>query len=263
MDCFRYDVIAAGYGGLLSVTGNENGGPSKVGVPMTDMATGLCAYGSILAALLLKQRTGKGQKIECNLLATQVASLINLGSNYLNNGQVAIRRGTAHESIVPYQAFATKDGHLIIGTGSDKQFQALCKVLNIQDISTDAKYSTNVLRVQNRKDLIEILENIFCTKITDEWMDILEGSPFPFGPVNSIDKVFADVQVQHLDLVKELDHPVGKIKIVGPPVKFSDGGNYIRSRPPLLGEHTNQILTDFLGYTENEIVSLKSQGAIP
>lgn len=231
---------------------------------MTDMATGLCAYGSILAALLLKQRTGKGQKIDCNLLATQVASLINLGSNYLNNGQVAIRRGTAHESIVPYQAFTTKDGHLIIGTGSNKQFQTLCKALNIQDISADEKYSTNVLRVKNRKDLIEILENIFSTKSTDDWMSILEGCPFPFGPVNSIDKVFSDAQVQHLDLVKELDHPTGgKIKIVGPPVKFSDGGNYIRCRPPLLGEHTTQILTEFLGYTENEIASLKSQGAIP
>lgn len=260
---FRYDVIAAGYGGLLSITGDEGGGPVKPGVAMTDIATGLHAYGSIMAAMLLRQRTGRGQKIDCNLLSTQVSSLINLGSNYLNAGEIPGRLGTAHASIVPYQAFHTKDGYIIIGTGSDEQFRALCGILNIKHISCDEKFSSNKMRVKNRKELLSLLESIFTSKTTNDWLKLLKGSPFPHGPVNDFDKVFEDEHICSINLVEELDHPTaGKIKVVGPPTKFSDGGNRIRMRPPLLGEHTDETLIDVLGYDKDKVSSLRADGII-
>ncbi|XP_022237764.1 succinate--hydroxymethylglutarate CoA-transferase-like isoform X3 [Limulus polyphemus] len=149
-----YDVIAASIGGLLHITGPPNGDPCKVGVAMTDLATGLYAHGAILAALLEREKTGRGQKIDCNLLSTQVSLLANLGSNYLNAGKEAIRWGTAHESIVPYQAFQTSDGYITVGAGSDEQFQIFCKCLGLQHLLTDSRYKTNRNRVANRQALL-------------------------------------------------------------------------------------------------------------
>lgn len=256
-------MIAAGYGGLLSITGDKDGGPVKPGVAVTDLATGLHAYGSIMAAMLLRQRTGKGQKIDCNLLSTQVASLINIGSNYLNAGEIPIRWGTAHASIVPYEAFPTSDGHLIIGTGSDDQFRALCDMLNIKHIADNEKFRNNKLRVENREELISLLKSIFRKQSTADWLKILKNSPFPCGPVNAVDKVFEDEHVQNIKLVESIDHPVsGPIKVVGPPTKFSNGGNKIRSPPPLLGEHTDEVLIDLLGYSKNKISSLRAAGIV-
>lgn len=256
-------MIAAGYGGLLSITGDKDGGPVKPGVAVTDLATGLHAYGSIMAAMLLRHRTGKGQKIDCNLLSTQVASLINIGSNYLNAGEIPTRWGTEHASIVPYQAFPTSDGHLIIGTGSDEQFRGLCERLNVKHLSDDEKFCNNKLRVKNRKELISILTNILRKKSTADWMKVLENGPFPCGPVNTLDKVFEDEHVRDIKLVQSIDHPVsGLMKVVGPPTKFSNGGNKIRSPPPLLGEHTDEVLIDLLGYSKDEVASLKEAGIV-
>lgn len=258
-----YDVIAGSMGGLLHITGSENGPPVKVGVAVTDLATGLYAHGAIMAALLHRMKTGKGQKIDVNLLSTQVASLINVASNYLNAQQEAKRWGTAHESIVPYQAFETKDGYLTVGTGSDLQFQALCDYLNIPHIPSDPKFVNNQQRVEHRAELISILSNIFVKETSHAWMCLFENAPFPVGKINTIAEVFDDPHIKAIGLVKSLEHPTGgEIKVVGPPVDYSDSGNSARTAPPLLGQHTDQVLKDILEYDDDKIQALREQKII-
>lgn len=184
-----YDVIAASIGGLLHITGPKDGSPCKIGVAMTDLATGLYAHGAIMAALLQRIKTNRGQWIQCNLLSTQIASLINVGSNYLNAGKEATRWGSEHESIVPYEAFPTADGYMTIGTGSDAQFVALAKRINLVELTDNERFKNNTARVQNRRELLIILREKFKTRTNKEWSDILEGSPFPYGPINSISEV--------------------------------------------------------------------------
>lgn len=255
-----YDVIAASMGGLLHITGNENGPPAKVGVAVTDLATGLYAHGAIMAALLQRIKTGKGQKIDVNLLSTQVASLINVASNYLNAQTEAKRWGTAHESIVPYQAFKTKDGYLTVGTGSDIQFKALCEYLKIPHIPNDPKYANNQQRVKHRDELISILSNIFDKETSEHWMCLFESAPFPNGKINTIAEVFDDQHIKAIGLVKSLEHPSGgEIKVVGPAVDYSDSSNTARTAPPLLGQHTDEILKDVLEYDDKKINALREQ----
>lgn len=184
-----YDVIAASIGGLLDITGPKDGEPCKPGVAVTDLATGLFAHGAILAALLQRNKTGLGQKIDCNLLSTQVASLINIGSNYLNAGKEAKRWGTAHESIVPYESFSTADGFLTVGAGSDQQFKSLCERTNLLHLSKDPRFIDNKARVKNRTALIAELKVCFAAKTTSEWLKCLEGASFPHGQVNQVSQV--------------------------------------------------------------------------
>lgn len=258
-----YDVIAASMGGLLHITGSENGEPVKPGVALTDLSTGLYAHGAIMAALLHRIKTGKGQKIDCNLLSTQIASLINIGSNYLNAGKEAKKWGTAHESIVPYQTFPTKDGYFTVGAGSDQQFQSLCVKLQRKDLAQNEKYKTNQLRVKHRDDLIDILKGVMETKSNKEWSEIFNDSPFPCGPVNSMKETFNDPHVQEIKLVESLDHPVaGRVKVVGPPVKYSGGGNFIRAPPPVLGQHTDGVLATLLGYSGSQLDQLRTEKVI-
>lgn len=184
-----YDVIAASIGGLLHITGSKDGPPCKVGVAVTDVTTGLYAHGAILAALYQRTTTGRGQWIKCNLLATQVASLINIGSNYLNADKEAVRWGSEHESIVPYEAFVTKDGYMTAGTGSDAQFLDLLKRMHLTELSENDKYKNNKARVENRNELLLILRKVFKTKTNKEWAVIFEGATFPYGPINTISQV--------------------------------------------------------------------------
>ncbi|KAG5889641.1 hypothetical protein JTB14_028920 [Gonioctena quinquepunctata] len=258
-----YDVIAASVGGLLHITGPKNGEPVKVGVAVTDLATGLYAHGAIMAALLKRLKTGRGQKIDCNLLSTQIASLINIGSNYLNAGKEATRLGTAHESIVPYEAFPTKDGYFTIGTGSDLHFKELCRRIGHPELSEDEKYLSNTLRVEHRDTLISLLRSIFATKTNREWVDIFDGSSFPCGPVNSLKETFDDPHVKAIGLVETVSHPVaGDVKVVGPPVMYSEGGNRVRSAPPTLGQHTDEVLIDVLGFDGIQIENLRREKVI-
>ncbi|XP_013794459.1 succinate--hydroxymethylglutarate CoA-transferase-like isoform X1 [Limulus polyphemus] len=258
-----YDVIAASIGGLLHITGPPNGDPCKVGVAMTDLATGLYAHGAILAALLEREKTGRGQKIDCNLLSTQVSLLANLGSNYLNAGKEAIRWGTAHESIVPYQAFQTSDGYITVGAGSDEQFQIFCKCLGLQHLLTDSRYKTNRNRVANRQALLYELSSRFLQHSTDHWMEAFNGSGIPYGPINNIEQVFNDPQVQHNGMVVEMEQRnAGSIKVIGPAVKYSSSVNQPRFPPPSLGEHTDSILTSLLGLTEIDLQVLREEKVI-
>lgn len=258
-----YDVIAASIGGLLHITGPEDGPPVKVGIAMTDIATGLYAHGAIMASLLKRSRTGLGQKIDCNLLSTQISALINIGSNYLNANREGKRLGTAHESIVPYETFATKDGYLTIGTGSDQQYVDFCQRIGEPDLATNQKFLTNKKRIENRKELLNSLYLIFRSKTNAEWMKTFEGSSCPCGPVNSLKETFNDEHVKAIGLVKELKHATaGNVKVVGPPVVYSAGGNYVRSPPPALGQHTRDVLKNILQYNDDYIDTLKSKNVI-
>lgn len=257
-----YDVIAASIGGLLHITG-EKATPSKVGVAMTDIATGLYAHGAILAALLHRERTGQGQKIDVDLLSTQVASLINVGVNYLNANEEASRWGTEHVSIVPYAAFKTKDGFFTIGAGSDAQFKELCAFLKKPELAEDPKFVSNKQRVKNRDELKEILTKIFEKETNDYWTTSLEKANFAFGPVNNMQQVFNDPHVKEIELVKTLKHPVaGDVKVVGPPVVYSDASNTARTAPPTLGQHTDEVLSEVLNYDRKKIDDLRSRKII-
>ncbi|XP_050294134.1 succinate--hydroxymethylglutarate CoA-transferase [Anthonomus grandis grandis] len=258
-----YDVIASSMGGLLHITGEKDGPPCKVGVAITDISTGLYAHGAILAALLKRAKTGVGQKIDCDLLSTQLSTLINIGSNYLNAGLEASRRGTAHPSIVPYQAFKTKDGYYTIGAGSDKQFVELCNLIGHKELAENPKFLTNKDRVTNREEIIQILSNILSNKTNNEWQQEFAKSSFPNGPVNNLEAAFNDPHVKHIGIVKTLNHPAtGEIKVVGPAVTYSQGGNEIRSPPPILGQHTDEILKDVLGYSEKKIEGLRKNKVV-
>ena len=247
-----YDVIASSIGGLNYITGPENGDPCRVGVAMTDMSTGLFAHGAILAALFSREKTGKGQKIDCNLLSTQVAILSHIASNYLNAGVEAKRRGTAHSSIVPYQAFKTKDQKLVtIGAGNNKHFAQLCKLLNLEYLLEDERFKDNASRVQNRNSLLPIIKKRFAENTSSHWLHLFEGCSFPFGPINSVGEALNDPQVLHNKLIQEIEHPGagGRIRVVGPPVKFSKPSSEEPLRPPLLGEHTREVLCELTDIT--------------
>ena len=258
-----YDIIAASVGGLIHVTGPEDGDPCKTGVALTDLTTGLYAHGAIMAALFQRERNGTGQHIDVNLLSSQVSCLVNLGANYLMAGREAKRWGTAHESIVPYQSFATTDGYLTVGGANDRQFRELCAKIGRKDLAEDSQFATNALRVQNRRRLIDEMASTIKTKSNDEWINIFAGANFPYGPINTLEKVFQDPQIVHSGIVSEVQHPTaGKIRMVGPPVEFSGSGNEIRLPPPILGQHTVQVLNERLGYSTEQIEQLKNSGVV-
>ncbi|XP_055354637.1 succinate--hydroxymethylglutarate CoA-transferase-like [Paramacrobiotus metropolitanus] len=262
-----YDVIASAIGGMMHITGPQEGEPCKIGTAMTDISTGLYAHGAILAALLRRNRSGEGAYIQCNLLATQVANLVNLASNYLNTGVEPRRWGTAHESIVPYQSFRTKDDeYLVVGAGSDAQFTALCQLLQV-DYANQPAFRTNADRVAHRDHLISLLTGVFQQKTLAEWLTVLRPATFPYGPVNSFQRVFADPQVQWLRLVEEVEHPVaGRVRMVGAPVRWAEEKNGFRPRvrrcPPGLGEHTDAVLTRIAGVGKEELRELRERGVV-
>nr|CAG4643946.1 EOG090X05UC [Lepidurus arcticus] len=257
-----YDVIAASVGGLMHVTGPTLGEPCKTGVALTDLATGLYAHGAIMAALLQRNVTQLGQLIEVNLLSTQVACLVNIGSNWLNGQQEAQRWGTAHASIVPYEAFPTSSGYVTIGAGSDKQFQDLCTRLGCPDLGEDERFKTNALRVHNRALLIPELKKVLLEQNTEHWLSRFQGASFPYGPINTMKQVFEDEQVRHNNLVREVPHPsCGTIRVVGPAVKYSASKEDCLEPPPLLGQHTRSVLREMLTYQDSHIDNLMKKGA--
>ncbi|XP_018415169.1 PREDICTED: succinate--hydroxymethylglutarate CoA-transferase isoform X2 [Nanorana parkeri] len=252
-----YDAVACAMSGLMHITGPEDGDPVRPGVAMTDLATGLYAHGAILAGLLQKSKTGKGMHIDCNLLSSQVACLTHVAANFLNGGVEAKRWGTAHGSIVPYQSFKAKDGYVVIGAGNDQQFSTVCKILNLPELISDPRFKTNKLRVQYRKYILEILTTRFSEKTTSEWLQLFEGSGIPYGPINSIKQVFSEPQVAHNGLILEMDHPTaGKISVPGPAVRFNSFNSSAPVPPPVLGQHTVEVLKTLLGYEDGYIAEL-------
>jgi len=250
-------------GGLLSITGAEDGSPAKVGVAITDICAGLFCHGAIIAALFSRDRTGKGQKIDISLLEAQVATLANAASYFLVSGQLPKRMGTAHSSIVPYQAFETSDGHIIVGALNDHQFVRLCEALHRPDLIIDERFKSNPDRVKHREFLVANIQKSLKTRCSSEWIQSLETAKVPCGPINNMQDVFCDPQVLHREMVYEIDHPTaGMLKQVGIPVKFSETKQSVRFPPPILSQHTTEVLTNLLCYDKTTVIHLKNIGVI-
>lgn len=262
-----YDFMIQAMSGLMSVTGERDdlpgGGPQKAGVALADIITGLYAGNAIQAALLHRELTGRGQYIDVALLDCQLAAMANQAMNYLVSGRAPTRLGNAHPNIVPYQVFASKDGFLIIAVGNNEQFKRLCRLLGRPDLADDPEFSTNQNRVRNRTVLIELLQPLVEEKTTDEWIAVLERESIPCGPISSLDQTFADPQVMHRGMRVELDHALaGKVPLVGSPFKLSASPVEYRYPPPLLGEHTDEILRDLIGMDQDAIDALRADGIV-
>jgi crotonobetainyl-CoA:carnitine CoA-transferase CaiB-like acyl-CoA transferase len=230
---------------------------------MTDICTALYAHGAILAALYARDRTGVGQRIDVSLLETQIAALINIASSYLNAGEIPGRWGTAHVNIVPYQAFRMQDGYMIIGAANDRLWVKLCEAIGLPEVGRDPRYATNAQRVAHRDEIVRRLEARLATKTRKEWETILAPTGIPCGPINRMDEVFADPQVQHLEIVLEAEHPTaGTIRMVRNPVSFSLTPVDLRQVPPRLGEHTEEVLHGLLGYSAAEVEALRAAGVV-
>ncbi len=262
-----YDFLIQGMGGLMSLTGRADGepgaGPQKVGVALTDIMTGLHATSAILAALLHRERTGRGQTIDLALLDVQVASLANQAMNYLVSGVAPRRLGNAHPNVVPYQDFPTADGDMIIAVGNDGQFLRLCAALGHAEWGSDPRFATNALRVANREALIPLLRQATVTRPTREWVARLEAVGVPCGPINTLDAVFDDPQVQARGLALRMRHDAGaEVTLVANPIRLSDTPPSYRTAPPLLGQHTREVLAGLLGLDTAAIAALARAGAI-
>ncbi|MFT4938926.1 MAG: crotonobetainyl-CoA:carnitine CoA-transferase CaiB-like acyl-CoA transferase [Paraglaciecola sp.] len=241
-----YDAMIQAMGGLMSITGEADrqpgAGPQKVGVAMADLMTGMYAVTAVLAALHHRNQSGEGQHIDLALLDTQVAVLANQGSNYLLSGEVPKRLGTAHPSIVPYQAVAVQDGHLLLAVGNDKQFQACCEVLGCVELGGNADYISNAQRVKNRLTLIPLMEAKLLQQPLAYWLEHLSAVHVPCGPINDISQVFADTQVQHRGMQISMEHPLtSDLPLVANPVKFSATPIEYKQAPPILGEHNGDL----------------------
>jgi crotonobetainyl-CoA:carnitine CoA-transferase CaiB-like acyl-CoA transferase len=262
-----YDAMIQAMSGLMSITGIPDGepgaGPVKVGVAVSDLITGLYAVNAITAALYEREQSGRGQHIDLALLDTQVAALANQNLNYLVTGKPPGRRGTAHPNIVPYQAFATRDGYLMLAVGNDRQYAAFCKAAGRPGLATDKRFRTNALRVLHRNALIPLVDGLCRQKTTKTWLKTLAGAGVPCGPINDLAQVFAEPQVRHRKMRFDLPHPLGgTVPQVRNPVLFSRNALEYRDPPPLLGQHTESVLAAELGLTPAEILSLKADGTI-
>ncbi len=259
-----YDFMIQGMGGIMSFTGPPEGPPMKVGVAIVDITTGLFAVNAILAALRHREKTGKGQYIDMALLDSTLAWLANVGSNYLISGVNPTRWGNAHPNIVPYEPFLTRDGtYIALAVGNDLQWQKFCELAGLNGLATDPRYATNPERVNNRKALIPLVAEAMLKKPGDEWLTELNRLRIPCGPINTLDRVFADPQVLFRRMVAEVPHPTaGTVKMVASPMKMSETPCEIRRHPPLLGEHTEEILRQRLELDTAQIRSLKETGVI-
>jgi crotonobetainyl-CoA:carnitine CoA-transferase CaiB-like acyl-CoA transferase len=267
-----YDYAIQGMGGLMSITGERDdlgGGPQKVGVAVADLFTGMYATVGILAALRHAERTGEGQHVDMALLDTQVAMLANLGANYLVSGKVPGRAGNAHQNIVPYQVFevapapdGSKD-HVIIAVGNDGQFAKYCQVAGHPEIASDPRFATNQDRVRNRAVLVPLLESIMKRKTKPEWLSSLEAAKVPCGAINNLAEVFADPHVRSRGMVHEWEHPLaGPLNLVASPIKLSATPVRAEVPPPLLGQHTAEVLAEVLGWDEQRVAALRAQEVI-
>ena len=262
-----YDYAVQGMGGLMSVTGERDdlgGGPQKVGVAVADLFTGMYATVAILAALRHAERTGVGQHVDMALLDTQVAMLANLGANYLVSGKPPGRAGNAHQNIVPYQVFEvapaagnSKD-HIILAVGNDGQFAKFCAVAGRPELASDPRYARNQDRVRNRAELVPLLEGILKTRTKADWLAALEAAKVPCGAINNLAEVFADPHVQERGMVTEWPHPLKEgLRLVSSPMKLSATPVRADLPPPLLGQHTADVLRDVLNYPDEKLSELK------
>ncbi len=261
-----YDAMIQASAGLMSITGpagEDTDGPQKVGVAIADIMAGMYATTAVLAALNARAVTGHGQHIDVPLYDSQVAWLANQNMNYLVGGAVPQRMGTAHPNLVPYQAFATRDGSLMLAVGNDRQFAVFADCIAQPGLATDVRFQRNSDRIANRAELISILEAVLKTQTTAHWLGALGDRGVPAGPINSIDKVLTDSFAQERGLVRQLANTLGQdVPIVSNPVDFSETPVSYKKAPPLLGEHTEEVLREWLGYPQELIAELHEHSAI-
>jgi crotonobetainyl-CoA:carnitine CoA-transferase CaiB-like acyl-CoA transferase len=262
-----YDAMIQGMSGLMSVTGVPDGepgaGPIKVGVAVSDLMSGMYALSAILGALYEREQSGQGQAIDLALLDTQIAALANQSLNYLISGIPPGRRGTAHPNIVPYQAFATADGYLMLAVGNDRQFASFCAVAGLPALAADEHYRTNAGRVANRSVLVPEIDRRCRQKTTRQWLDALAPVGVPCGPINNLAEVFDEPQVKHRKIRFDLPHSLGSsVPQVRNPVIYSRSNLEYRDPPPLLGQHTQAVLQQELGISAAEFETLRSDGVV-
>jgi len=258
-----YDFVIQALGGIMSVTGAVEGPPMKVGVAIVDITAALFAAVSVLSALHERSRSGRGQYIDVALLDSQIAWLANVAGNYLVSGQRPERYGNAHPNIVPYELFWTADGWLAVGVGNDRQWQSLCEAGGWFDLASDERFATNPGRVEHREWLVQTLRERFRTESSETWKRTLVEAGVPCAPVQAVDEVFKDPQVLARDLLVELPHATaGKVRLAGSPLNLSRTPVCMDSAPPLLGEHTEEILHRFFGCSREDLIHLRKENVI-
>ena len=260
-----YDFIIQGMGGLMSITGERDGRPMKVGVPIADIMAGMYAGVSILVALRERERSGMGKRIDISLLDCQVAWLYNQASNYLVGGIEPHRLGNAHPNIVPYETFPTADGYINIGVGNDAQFFRFCSVIGRRDLCQDPRFSSNTLRLKHRDALITEIRGTLARQPSSHWLEICNRESIPCGPINTVREVFADPHLLARGIFEDVPHPAAggnPVRLMKSPIRMSDIQLGIRLPPPTLGQHTDEILGQDLGYHGAKIAALRDKGVI-
>ncbi len=258
-----YDFVIQAQSGIMSITGPVEGEPYKVGVAVADLMAGLFATTAILAALHEREQSGSGQAIDVALLDAQIAGLANVGQNYLATAVTPARYGNAHPSIVPYESFATCDGAIAVAIGSDQQYRKFCRQIERDDLTENAAFRTNSARVANRTILIPLLQAIFATRSSQEWIELLQAIDVPVGSINDVAAALDDMQVRARGMVQQVEHATqGLIDLIGPVAKFSRTPAAIHRAPPPLGYDTAAVLSERLGYSQPEIDQLRAQGVI-
>jgi crotonobetainyl-CoA:carnitine CoA-transferase CaiB-like acyl-CoA transferase len=258
-----YDSLIQAMGGVMSLTGEPDGPPQKVGIPLADLFAGLYGCIGILAALRHREASGQGQQIDIGMLDTHAAWLANQGMNYLATGENPPRLGNQHPNIVPYQVFATADGFVVLSIGNDPTFERFCKEFGLEQLLSDARFTTNAARVRNRELLTTMLTPLLRRETTHWWVTRLEVLNIGCGPINTLKDVFADPQIKARNVVREMAHSSGAtVKVIANPIRLSETPADYRLPPPLLGEHTVEILRDRLGLAETELTKLREQKVI-
>lgn len=258
-----YDFIVQAEGGFMSLTGPEEGEPFRAGVAIADLSAGMYAASAILAALLARERGGGGRRIDISLMDAQISLLSYVASNYLVTGDVPRRFGNAHPNIVPYQAFRARDGYFAFAAGNDLQWSRFCEAVHQPGWTSDARFATNPQRMAHRADLVGALQSLFSQRTVAEWLEVCRGAGVPAGPIRTLDQVFADPYVKEREMVLEAEHPTaGTLAMVGSPFKISGGRVEVRHAPPLLGQHSEEVLRGELGYSEARVQELRASGVV-
>ncbi len=258
-----YDFIIQAEGGLMGITGPAEGLPYRVGVPIVDITAGMFAATAILGALRARDETGEGQLVDVSLLDASVALLTNVGSNYLVGGEPSRRLGNAHPNIAPYEAFRARDRWFALAAANQRQWAKLCEVIDRPELRADPRFNTNEARVSNRPALLKALGEVFAERDADDWLAALSEAGLPCGPINTVAEVFDHPQAEARELELEAEHPaVGAVRLAGFPYKLSQTPAEVRQPPPMLGQHTEEVLRELLGYRPSEVAEMRESGAI-
>ena len=260
-----YDGLVQAMGGIMSLTGEPDGAPMKIGVPIADLMAGMYATVSVLAAVRHQEATGEGQHIDIGMLDTHVAWLANQGMNYLATGEDPPRLGNQHPNIVPYQVMPTADGYIVLSVGNDPTFERFCKLAGCEKLLEDERFQTNASRVTNRAHVTETLNEITRKQTSAWWLENLEKHSIGCGPINSLAQVFADPQVEAREMVLEMDHPAtgeAPVKLIASPIRMTGTPVGYRHPPPILGQHTEEVLQEMLGLSADEVAKLRANGTV-